>query len=126
MHRWRGFPSPTETTGVLRLRRALRRLQAKRGIQPRRANALIAEDLRRMMAVCGDDLIAVRDRALIAFAFSSGGRRRSEVAGATVEALERHPDGHTTLSCWRVPRPTDSACGCLTIPSPLREWPPKH
>lgn len=46
-----------------------------------------------MMTVCEGDLRGIRDRALLAFAFSSGGRRRSEVASATVDALERHGDG---------------------------------
>jgi integrase len=32
----------------------------------------------------------VRDRALLLFAWSSGGRRRSEVANATIERLEEH------------------------------------
>jgi hypothetical protein len=33
-----------------------------------------------MVATCTDGLLGLRDRALLLFAFSSGGRRRSEVA----------------------------------------------
>jgi hypothetical protein len=44
-----------------------------------------------MLATCTDGLIGIRDRALLTFAFSSGGRRRSEVtafqAGATPEDI---------------------------------------
>lgn len=100
-HGWQGLPSPTVTTEILRLRRALRRHQANEGIQERRAKALVADEVRRMMAVCGEDLIGLRDGALLAFAFASGGRRRSEVAGALVEALERHPDGRYTFVLGR-------------------------
>ena len=40
-----------------------------------------------MLAACTDGLIGVRDRALLLFAFASGGRRRSEVASAVMENL---------------------------------------
>jgi len=40
-----------------------------------------------MLATCTDGLIGIRDRALLLFSFSSGGRRRSEVAAAVVENL---------------------------------------
>ena len=40
-----------------------------------------------MLATCTDGLIGVRDRALLLFAFASGGRRRSEVASAVMENL---------------------------------------
>ena len=36
-------------------------------------------------STCDDSLRGLRDRALLLFAWSSGGRRRSEVVGATVE-----------------------------------------
>jgi site-specific recombinase XerD len=40
-----------------------------------------------MLATCTDGLIGLRDRALLLFAFSSGGRRRSEVTRAVMENL---------------------------------------
>jgi integrase len=40
-----------------------------------------------MLATCTDGLIGIRDRALLLFAFASGARRRSEVAGAVMENL---------------------------------------
>jgi integrase len=45
-----------------------------------------------MLATCTDGLIGIRDRALLLFAFSSGGRRRSEVAAATMENLIKIDD----------------------------------
>ena len=40
-----------------------------------------------MLATCDDSLEGIRDRALLLFAWASGGRRRSEVSAATVEQL---------------------------------------
>lgn len=45
------------------------------------------------MATCDDSLIGKRDRALLLFAWASGGRRRSEVVGATLENTRRTPEG---------------------------------
>jgi site-specific recombinase XerC len=67
-----------------------------------------------MMAVCEDDPRGTRDRALIAVGFESGGRRRSELAAMTLEALERHCDdsytymlGRSTTNPLARPRPKD-------------------
>ena len=46
-----------------------------------------------MLATCTDGLIGLRDCALLLFAFSSGGRRRSEVAHALIENLVKVDDG---------------------------------
>jgi integrase len=52
---------------------------------PRRKRAATREVLEAMLATCDDSLAGVRDRALLHFAWGSGGRRRSEVAAACVE-----------------------------------------
>ncbi|MBP0644372.1 hypothetical protein J8J17_21495, partial [Mycobacterium tuberculosis] len=49
-----------------------------------------------MAATCDTSLKGKRDRALLYFAFASGGRRRSEVAEATVNHLTRLPEGGYT------------------------------
>jgi integrase len=51
--------------------------------------ALMIEPLQAMLATCDDSLRGVRDRALLLFAWSSGGRRRSEVTDATLENTRR-------------------------------------
>jgi integrase len=51
--------------------------------------ALTRSPLERLLATCNGDLRGVRDRALLLFAWASGGRRRSEVAEARMEHLER-------------------------------------
>ncbi|WP_239684747.1 site-specific integrase, partial [Xanthomonas arboricola] len=42
---------------------------------------------------CDDSLEGIRDRALLCFGFSSGGRRRSEVAAADMRDLRKTGDG---------------------------------
>jgi integrase len=54
--------------------------------------ALTKAPLEAMLATCTDGLIGLRDRALLLFAFSSGGRRRSEVVGAQLENLTKVDD----------------------------------
>lgn len=92
-HRWQQLPSPTEAPEVTRLLESLKRQHAAAGIRQKQSDAITAADLKQMLAVCEEDLRGLRDRALLAFAFASGGRRRSEVVAATVEDLVRQPDG---------------------------------
>jgi hypothetical protein len=42
-----------------------------------------------MLATCDESLEGLRDRALLCFGFASGGRRRSEIAGADLRDLRR-------------------------------------
>jgi integrase len=66
-----------------------RRAYAKRGVVQDKKAALTLEPLQAMLATCDDSLRGVRDRALLLFAWSSGGRRRSEVTDATMENTRR-------------------------------------
>lgn len=45
-----------------------------------------------MLATCDDSLEGLRDRALLCFAFASGGRRRSEIAAADLRDLRKVGD----------------------------------
>lgn len=58
--------------------------------------ALTRDPLEALLATCTDGLIGIRDRALLLFAFSSGGRRRSEVSAAVMENLVK-VDAQTSL-----------------------------
>lgn len=72
---------------------------ARRGVKAAKKDALTREPLEQLLATCGDDPIGVRDRAMLMFAFASGGRRRSEVVGATMDNLKRVASGFVyTLS----------------------------
>lgn len=55
--------------------------------------AITRLELEAMLATCDDSLEGIRDRALLCFGFSSGGRRRSEVAAADMRDLRKTGDG---------------------------------
>jgi integrase len=86
-HTLKGQPNPVRATEVQELLRRVRRAHAKRGDLPRPKQALTKDPLEALLATCTDGLIGVRDRALLLFAWASGGRRRSEVTSALVEQL---------------------------------------
>ena len=66
-----------------------RRAYAQRGHAPKRQRALTKHPLERLLATCDESLKGKRDRALLLFAWATGGRRRSEVASALLENLQR-------------------------------------
>ena len=72
-----------------------KRVYAKRGDAPRKKPALTRAPLEAVLATCDDTLRGKRDRALLLFAWASGGRRRSEVALARHEDLRCEEDGFT-------------------------------
>ena len=70
--------------------------------------ALACSPLEQLLATCKGDLRGVRDRAILTFAWASGGRRRSEVANARMEHLERI-GGAGYVYAWPIRRPTRAA-----------------
>ena len=84
-HQLKGVTNNVKDINVRELVTKTRRAYAKRGVAPDKKAALTLEPLRAMLATCDDSLCGVRDRALLLFAWSSGGRRRSEVTHATME-----------------------------------------
>jgi integrase len=88
-HQMRAITNPTRDPAVQELVRRIRRAYAARGVRPASKAALTRDPLEALLATCTDGLIGIRDRALLLFAFASGGRRRSEVAAATLENLTR-------------------------------------
>jgi hypothetical protein len=86
-HQLRDMPNSTRDPAVQELVRRIRRAYAARGVRAASKAALTRDPLEAMLATCTDGLIGVRDRALLLFAFSSGGRRRSEVAAALMDNL---------------------------------------
>ncbi len=66
-----------------------RRAYAQRGARPHKQRALTKDPLQAVLATCDETLRGKRDRALLLFAWATGGRRRSEVAAATMENLRR-------------------------------------
>jgi hypothetical protein len=52
----------------------------------------VREPLELLLATCDESLRGKRDRALLLFAWASGGRRRSEVSSARAECLTKSGD----------------------------------
>lgn len=86
-HQMRDLLNPARDPAVQELVRRIRRTYAVRGVRPASKAALTRDPLEAMLETCTDGLIGIRDRALLPFAFASGGRRRSEVAAAVMENL---------------------------------------
>jgi integrase len=93
-HTLKGQPNPVRMPQVQELLRRVRRAHAQRGELPMPKPALTKDPLEAMLATCTDGLIGVRDRALLLFAWASGGRRRSEVTGAVMAELVAIDDGY--------------------------------
>lgn len=121
-----GLPNPASDTEVRDLLVALRSAYAQlrethpQGVKAQRPErdefvlrggqkpALTAGPLKQLLAVLEKDLDdessawryrrALRDRAMLLFAFGTGGRRRAEVTSATVERLKREKNGDYTYT----------------------------
>lgn len=89
LHTVEGHPNPCRDPAVRELLSRVRRGHAKRGALPRRRAALTREPLEALLATCDGSLRGQRDRALLLFAWASGGRRRAEVAAATRENVRK-------------------------------------
>lgn len=89
-HQVRDMKNPCQDAQVRELLSKTRRAYAKRGALPQKKNALTKDPLMAILTTCdATTLKGLRDRALLLFAFASGGRRRSEVASAEIRHLQR-------------------------------------
>jgi integrase len=92
IHQIKDLANPCNDVAVKELLAKTRRAYAKRGVKKDKKAALTREPLEAALGTCDDTLRGKRDRALLLFAWSSGGRRRSEVASATMENTVRVRD----------------------------------
>ncbi len=88
-HQLRKLANPCRDAQVRELLSRTRKAYAKRGALPRKKSALTKDPLQVVLATCDESLRGKRDRALLLFAWASGGRRRSEVAAADLQDLRR-------------------------------------
>ena len=88
-HQLRELANPCQDAQVRELLSRTRKAYAKRGALPRKKAALTKDPFQALLETCDDTLRGKRDRALLLFAWASGGRRRSEVATADMQALRR-------------------------------------
>lgn len=86
-------PNPCVDPAVKALLSKTRKAYAKRNALPHKQRALTREPLEAVLETCDDSLKGKRDRALLLFAWASGGRRRSEVSEAVFENLHRGDEG---------------------------------
>lgn len=89
VHQLKTVRNPCQDPKVRELLAKTRRAYTKRGVARDKKAALTKEPLEAMLATCDESLRGVRDRALLLFAWSSGGRRRSEVTAATVDNVQK-------------------------------------
>lgn len=88
-HQVQGVSNPCQDVQVRELLSRTRRAYARRGAMPQKKQALTRDLLEQLLATCDNSLRGLRDRALLLFAWSSGGRRRSEVTSADMRDLRR-------------------------------------
>lgn len=92
-HQAREVRNPCQDPKVRELLSRTRKAYAKRGALPQKKAALTKDLLLQLLTTCDDTLRGKRDRALLLFAWASGGRRRSEVAAADMKFLLRLSPG---------------------------------
>ncbi|CUI51642.1 site-specific tyrosine recombinase XerC [Achromobacter xylosoxidans] len=93
-HALQDLVNPCRNEQVATLLARARRAYARRGALPVRKPALTKAPLQALLDTCDDSLEGLRDRALLLFAWASGGRRRSEVVRATTANTLRTPQGY--------------------------------
>lgn len=87
VHQMRELKNPCQDPKVRELLSRTRKAYAKRGALPQKKQALTKDPLQALLDTCDATLKGKRDRALLLFAWASGGRRRSEVAQAQMQFL---------------------------------------
>jgi integrase len=101
-HERANLPNPTRVPPVRQLLKHARAIAARSGKTSRRATPLTAPLVNKMASTCDDSTIGIRDRALLLFAFASGGRRRSEISTALFSNLKKigaqHYNYHLAVS----------------------------
>ncbi len=86
----RKLPNPCRTKEIQML---LSKLSKKYGGSAPSGKAITREILDDMLNTCKDSLLDARDKAVLLFAWASGGRRRSEVVSAELKNLTTTPEG---------------------------------
>jgi len=92
-HRAHGLESPTRSTAVTGVMHGIQRTL---GTPPEPVDALLTEDIQRMVARLPDSLLGQRDAALLLIGFA-GAFRRSEVVALDVADLQLRDEGYLVL-----------------------------
>ena len=89
-----GVQNPCRRPEVRLLLSKARKARVKAGMGPRKKRAATLDLIEALLSTCVDETADIRDRALIAVGFASGGRRRSELENMTLENLVEAPEGY--------------------------------
>lgn len=92
LHFIAGCPVPTAEAHVAETMAGIHRTAADKGELPSKKLAATADILRQILAPIGDDLVGLRDHALLLVGFA-GALRRAELAAIRVEHLEARERG---------------------------------
>lgn len=92
-HQVHGLANPCQELPVRELMARTRKAYARRGVHAQKKDALTRKEMEQILATCDDSLRGLRDKALLLFAWASGGRRRSEVTNADMRHLRRMAGG---------------------------------
>jgi site-specific recombinase XerC len=92
LHFIAGLPVPTAEARVAETMAGIHREAAAKGQAPNQKLAVTIDILRQILAPLGDDLVSLRDRALLLIGFA-GALRRAELAAIRVEHLEARDRG---------------------------------
>ena len=121
--------NPCADPWVRELLARTRRAYTQRGARPKRQRALTKDPLQFLLATCDDSLKGKRDRALLLFGWATGGRRRSEIASATLENLQRidadsfvYTLAHSKTNQRGEVRPEDVKPLVGSAAAAMREW----
>jgi integrase len=121
LHQMRRQPNPCEDPEVRHLLSRAKRAASKRGETVTKKTAATREPLEAMLATCDESLEGIRDRAILLFGWSSGGRRRSEVADACIEHLTKVGDSGFLFKLVRSKTNQDgNSAGAVSVDKPIR------
>ena len=116
LHRAAGAPVPTDDACVSETLAGIQRTAARAGERPRKKKAATVQVLRRLLEPIGDDLVDLRDRALLLVGFA-GALRRSELAAIKVADLEATERGMRLI----LAQTKGSQIEAVTVPLPYGE-----
>jgi hypothetical protein len=70
------------------------------GVETEKKAPAVKSVIEKLVATCDDSLVRKRDKAIILVAFSSGGRRRSELANFKVSDVEKLSEGRYQIRMY--------------------------
>lgn len=88
-HKVKNLDNPCGDPAISQIMSKARKAAARRGYRPKKKKAAVRDILDLMLETCAEGSVKdIRDEALLLFGWSTGGRRRSEIAAARIEDLE--------------------------------------